>query len=223
MINSELPAPEPEPARRVWTAPRVAFAALVLALAAVVFTPGCGPSDSSANVPAGGGGTTAGAPNATPAAQRPANPGPTPLPGEVFNAEMKTLEGDRFKLAEQSGQVMVLNLWATWCGPCRAEIPEFVQINSDYEARGVRFVGVTMEDDRGNTPEAVSKFARDYKINYRIVWADEEIFSALISPSYGIPQTYVLGRDGRVVKKFRGFSPQIGTQLRAALDEALAG
>ena len=221
-MNPEQPVPPTRPnAGKMWTTPRVALAALVLALVAVVASPGCNPTDSTANVS-----NAPPAPNATPAARRPAaNTSPTPaaeLSGEVLNAEMETLDGKSFKLADQAGKVVVMNLWATWCGPCRAEIPEFIRINDEYKARGVEFVGVTMEDDRGNTPEAVSDFVKEYKINYRIAWADEKTYSALLSPTYGIPQTYVLGRDGRVFKKFRGYNPQVGQWLRAALDEALA-
>ena len=221
-MNREQPVPPTPPsAGKVWTTPRVALAALVLALVAVVASPGCNPTDSTANVS-----TAPPPPNASPAARRPAaNATPTPtaeLPGEVLGAEMKTLDGKSFKLADYAGKVVVMNLWATWCGPCRAEIPEFIVINDEYKDRGVEFVGVTYEDDRGNTPEAVKDFAREYKINYRIAWADQDTYSALLSPTYGIPQTYVLGRDGRVFKKFRGYNPQVGQWLRAALDEALA-
>lgn len=215
-MNAEQPAPPTASAGKVWTPLRIALAALIFALLALIFSPGCNPTDSTANV------NTAGAPAVTPEATNLAKTGPTPLPDDVLSAEMQSLDGQSFRLADYAGKVLVINLWASWCGPCRAEIPEFVRINEEYKGRGVEIVGVTFEDDRGNTPEAVRDFVKELQINYRIAWADEDTYSTLLSPTYGIPQTYVLGRDGRVVKKFRGYTPRIGQWLRAALDEALA-
>lgn len=133
---------------------------------------------------------------------------------------MTTLDGKQLKLSDLEGKVVILNAWATWCGPCRKEIPDFIKIQEDYKGRGVEVLGVTSEDER-NTAESVREFVKEYKINYKVVWLDQDGWAAYLLPSGAIPQTYVIGQDGRLLKKFRGYSPQVAVMARAITDEAL--
>jgi thiol-disulfide isomerase/thioredoxin len=109
-------------------------------------------------------------------------------------------------------------LWATWCGPCRREIPDFIAMNADYKGRDLAIVGLTMEDER-NTEESVKNFVKGYKLDYRIGWVDLETYKALLQPGYQIPQTYVLDRQGRQVYKFVGYAA--AARVRAIVDQAL--
>ena len=145
---------------------------------------------------------------------------PTPLPDELVNASLTTLDGKPLKLSDLKGKVVVMNLWATWCGPCRREIPDFIEIQKDYAGR-VEVLGITSEDER-NTSESVKEFVKEFKINYKVVWADATAWEAFLAPRYSIPQTYVLGPDGNLLNKFVGYSPQVATMVRAMADEALA-
>src|SRR5437667_2000059 len=84
--------------------------------------------------------------NANAPAPAPAPPAVTDLPPEVSVAPLKDAKGASFKLADFFGKVMVVNLWATWCGPCRREIPELVKLHKEFHSRGVEMIGLSTED-----------------------------------------------------------------------------
>lgn len=224
-MTPEHPARAARP--KVWTAPRLALAALTFALLAAAFSPGCNPTDDTAKTgaPAPSAAANAGRP-APP--QRPTSAAPTPdpapaaLPAEITGGTLTDLAGESFKLPDYQGKIVVLNVWATWCGPCRREIPEFVAMRGEFAAGDVEILGVTMEDER-NTPEDVKEFVKEFGINYRIAWADLDFYKTILSPGYQIPQTYVLGRDGRVLYKFVGYNSRVGDHVRAIVTRSLGG
>jgi thiol-disulfide isomerase/thioredoxin len=205
--------------KSVWTPPRVFLAAFVMIALTTVFSSSCNPVDDTANV------NTASAPANTSAPATPKNTpaagAPVPLPDDLKNAELTTLDGKKFKLADYEGKVLVVNLWASWCNPCRHEIPEMVKMYSDYKERDVEVVGLTMEDEEGNTPEAVRQSVKDLQINYRVAWAERDLYATLLAPGYQIPQTYIIDRQGRIRKKFIGGDPHVVNFVRAALDDIL--
>ena len=214
---------------RVWTPRRLALAALAFALVAAAASPGCNPTDGSANLNAANA-SAAAANSATPplssaGPRRPPgertdalDPEPQPLPEVVSAARMTTLDGKALSLSDYQGKVVVLNVWATWCGPCRREIPDFIAMNADYKGRDLAILGVTMEDER-NTEEGVKNFVKGYKVDYPIAWVDLEAYRALLEPGYQIPQTYILDRQGRQVYKFVGYAA--AERVRSIIDQAL--
>jgi thiol-disulfide isomerase/thioredoxin len=214
---------------RVWTPRRLALAALAFALVAAAASPGCNPTDGSANMNAASPAAPAATPAGGPAAARSSagprrnvtdviDPEPRPLPEEVTAAKMTDLGGKALRLSDYEGKVVVLNVWATWCGPCRREIPDFIAMNADYRGRDLAIIGVTMEDER-NTEESVKNFVKGYKVDYPIAWVDLETYKALLAPGYQIPQTYVLDRRGRQVYKFVGYAA--AERVRSIIDQAL--
>jgi thiol-disulfide isomerase/thioredoxin len=209
---------------RVWTPRRVALAALVAAMVAAAASPGCNPTDGSANMNAANTAAAPAAPAPRSAAgprRNPADvidPDPQPMPEEVASAQMTTLEGKPLRLSDLEGKVVVLNVWATWCGPCRREIPDFIAMNADYKGRDLAIVGVTMEDER-NTEEQVRNFVKGYKVDYPIAWVELEAYKALLAPGYQIPQTYILDRRGRQLYKFVGYAA--AGRVRSIIDQAL--
>jgi len=226
-MTSEHPAGEPK--RKIWTGGRIALAALTFSLLSIALSSSCNPTDSSrdgsTNAPTPPPATAKIPPRGSNPQTQPAVATP-PAPEEALtdeqrNAAMTTLDGQEFKLSDLAGKVVILNVWATWCGPCRKEIPDFIQIQEDYKGRGVEVLGVTAEDER-NTAEAVKEFVKEYKINYRVVWVDQAGWGAYLLPTGAIPQTYIIGQDGRLLKKFRGYSPQVAVMARAITDEALS-
>jgi peroxiredoxin len=106
----------------------------------------------------------------------------------------KDLRGRSVRLGDYRGKVVLLNFWATWCAPCRAESPDLVRLQRDYGARGLQVIGVTYPPE---TRAAVRSFARRYKINYPIV-AGTRATKSLFMASETLPATVVIDREGRV-------------------------
>ncbi|HKS28754.1 MAG TPA: TlpA disulfide reductase family protein [Pyrinomonadaceae bacterium] len=143
------------------------------------------------------------------------------LPQSLLNRELKSLDKGSFRLSDFNGKVVVLNLWASWCGPCRMEVPEYERVRKEYAGRGVEFIALTTEDPR-TASDRVKQFVREFKFGFRHGWADPETAVTLMNGRNIIPQTYVISPDGRVVSHWRGFSrDRSGERLREALAQAL--
>ena len=150
------------------------------------------------------------------------------LPDEVTGRELRDLSGRAFRLGDFRGRVYVINLWATWCGPCRMEIPGLNRVYEDYRARGVEFVGLTTENPE-EASETVRDFVEEFGMTYRVAWGDRETllklfaWSATQRPgrSTAIPQTFVVAADGQVVLHVRGYNPRVPEMIRAGVRKAL--
>lgn len=143
------------------------------------------------------------------------------LPESLLERQIKKLDKGSFRLADFHGKVVVINLWASWCGPCRREVPEYEKVRKDYTGREVEFIGLTTEDPR-TASERVNKFLRDVSFGFRLGWADRELASALMNGRNAIPQTLVIDADGRIVTHWSGYSPaQGGDRLRRAIEGVL--
>lgn len=146
------------------------------------------------------------------------------LPTEISEAQMKTLDGRGVKLSDYKGKVVLVNMWATWCGPCRSEIPELVRLSEELKDQDVKIVGLTIEDSRGNTPRAVHAFVEEQKIPYDVVWSTDDVWEELITltPRPSIPQSFVMNRAGQLTAIFVGYNPvRTPASVRKAVDEAL--
>lgn len=109
------------------------------------------------------------------------------------------LSGNKVSLADFKGKVVLLDFWATWCGPCRIEIPGFVELQNRYRDQGFAVVGVSMDDG----PEPVKEFYREFRMNYPVVMGDEKI-GELFGGIFGLPTTFLIGRDGRIYARHVG-------------------
>ncbi len=146
----------------------------------------------------------------------------TVLPESVFKRQLMALDNGTFSLADFGGKIVVVNLWATWCGPCRREVPEYEKVRKEFAGRGLEFIGLTTEDPRTSS-DRVKRFARAFNFGFRLGWADRETAVTLMNGRNAIPQTLVISPDGRIISHWRGYSPrQGGSQLRATLERALA-
>lgn len=203
----------------LWTPARIAFTIVVLSLFAAFGVSSCNSTDEKPA--ARDTSTTSGARTPTTAPVPPASAPITFLPANVREVELKAVTGAPIKLSSYAGKVLVLNLWATWCGPCRLETPELVKLQKEFRARGLEVVGLSTENPDA-TADSVRKFIQDFNVNYRVGWATPEVAITLMQGRDAIPQSFVIARDGRVVKRFVGFNQAATPSLmKEAIQEAL--
>jgi len=116
--------------------------------------------------------------------------------------KLQDINGKTVQLSDFKGKVVVLDFWATWCPPCRAEIPHFIELQKQYQSQGLVVIGVSL--DQGG-PGVVSSFAKQQNINYPIVMGTEDVAKA-----YGnieaIPTTFVIDPNGNITGKHIGFT-----------------
>lgn len=113
---------------------------------------------------------------------------------------LTTLDGEMLTLEELEGNVVVLNFWATWCAPCRVEIPDLIEMQDALEEKGIRFVGISLDHDGA---DVVRAFAEEIGFNYPIVMDDGEVADAF-GGVYALPTTILIDRDGNVRRKISG-------------------
>jgi peroxiredoxin len=109
------------------------------------------------------------------------------------------IDGKKLALSDYRGKVVLLDFWATWCTPCRAEIPHFVEMQQKYGPQGFQIIGISMDDDA----KPVREFAKEYKMNYPIAVGDDKLAESF-GGVLGLPVNFIIDRDGRIVKKFLG-------------------
>ncbi len=124
---------------------------------------------------------------------------PTVEEGQAAGFELITYDGRQLSLGGLDGQAVVLNFWATWCTPCRTEMPHFESTYREYKQRGVVFVGVAMADD----PELSKSFLRELNITYPNGPDDDSEISSRYGV-VGLPTTVFIGRDGKVARTWAG-------------------
>lgn len=210
----------------LWTPARLCFTLAVLSLVAAFGGSSCSSNDERRPEPPAPSGTGVARNESVPApatAPRPAAPPAlvTTLPASVVNVEMRAVSGAPIKLSNYEGKVLVVNLWATWCGPCRMEIPELVKLYKEFRTKGLEVVGLSTEDPDASI-EGVKRFVQDYDVSYRIGWSPPEVSIALMQGREAIPQSFVISRSGRVIRRFVGFNPNdTPTQIKEAIEEGL--
>jgi len=132
--------------------------------------------------------------------------------------DLPDLAGGRVSLESLKGRVVILDFWATWCGPCIKEIPEYAEFWRKNQPRGIEIVGVVVESGE---PQEILDFIREYKIPYRQALGDDKVQEAY-GVDQGYPTTFVIDREGRIRYKALGAVPAKFKKLQETVDAALA-
>ena len=210
--------------KHFWTPARLALTFLTLSLVAAFGISSCNSNDERRAGPAGvASDSGTGRNGAPPARNAPAAPAAlTTLPPTVLDAQLKSVSGPPIKLSNFSGKVLIVNLWATWCAPCRSEIPELVKIHREFRSKGLAVVGLSTENPDASA-QSVKNFVRDFNMDYHVGWATADVAITLMQGRDAIPQSFVISPDGRVLKRLVGFNPlTTPPQLRQAIEDALS-
>ncbi len=131
-----------------------------------------------------------------------------------------TNENQRATLSDYKGKVVVLDFYATWCEPCRAETPHLVQMQRRYEGQGLQVIGLNVggEDDHTQVPD----YAKQFDVPYPLAIPDDELVDEYLTNNQNIPQAFVFDRSGQIVKRFVGYSEQSGQELESIVQASLA-
>ncbi|MCL5062504.1 MAG: TlpA disulfide reductase family protein [Nitrospiraceae bacterium] len=126
---------------------------------------------------------------------------------------LKDLSGKNVRLSDYKGKVVLVNFWASWCPPCKMEIPSFQKVYAAYKDRGFTIVGISTDD-------VSQSFIKDMGMTYPVVMADDKAIRDY-GNIYSIPTSFLVGRDGRIIKKVMGM--YFESSLKSDLENALKG
>jgi len=159
------------------------------------------------------------------AAQNRGPAGPQLAPGNLSGAtapdfELKSIDGKTVKLSDYRGKAVLLNFWATWCPPCKIEMPWFVDLQKEYGPQGLQVIGVSVDDDAEKNAGKISAFAAKMSLNYVVLLGNEKV-SDQYGGVEGLPTTFYIGRDGKVVAYVQGLVSH--SEIEDNIKKALAG
>lgn len=143
-----------------------------------------------------------------------------PAPAGIIQADIQALDGTSFKLADKKGKVLLVNMWATWCGPCVAEMPELVKMQEEYRDKGFEVIGLNQSDEDA---ELIKSFASKHNLNYQLGWSDAALFSEFnkITRLGGIPQTILINREGYMTGVFVGGGNAVVTKMKETVEKTV--
>ncbi len=127
-------------------------------------------------------------------------PGQLPTPREIPDVRLRTLAGQEVSLQAFRGQVLLVDFWATWCGPCEQSIPELMRLQARYEKNGFKIIGISLDVQGASV---VAPFVKKHGVNYTILLGDDEAAGAF-GGIIGLPTSFLIDRQGRIVERFVG-------------------
>lgn len=134
--------------------------------------------------------------------------------------DLPNIDGTRLTSADLKGKVVVVDFWATWCIPCKTEIPEYNKMVDGLKAKNVELIGISMDEQSGTTKD-VAPFAKEYEIKYPIAIGTDQM-EADFGGFPGLPTTLIIGKDWKVYRKFFGATPTKMRDIEKDVDTLLA-
>jgi thiol-disulfide isomerase/thioredoxin len=191
---------------------------ITLTLAVSSFN-GCGGGQNANNAAANANATNANAVSTANATDYP------PLASALADAEFENLDGSKFKATDKKGEVVLLNIWGIWCGPCRAEMPELIALQDKYRAQGLEIIGLNIGDEDGGpeSVDAIKKFVDQMKLNYTIARSPRESTEQFytVTKRSVVPQNVLIDRQGRLRGVFSGAGPSVYQALRDTVEKVV--
>jgi thiol-disulfide isomerase/thioredoxin len=140
----------------------------------------------------------------------------------IMQTDLKALDGTTFKLEDYKGKVVVVNFWATWCGPCIKEMPELVKLREENKDKGFEIIGVNADPEEDTS--MVKAFVEKQKLTYKIAQSEKDFFGLFykITKQDVIPQSFLIDREGRLNGAFVGGSGKTLVQLKENIDRLLS-
>ncbi len=141
-------------------------------------------------------------------------------PEAISSAEYKLVDGGTFSFADSKDKIILINLWATWCGPCRQEMPSLVELQNKYKDKGFEVIGLDVEPEE---KELIDKFAADMKLNYKLGYIEREALGEFfkIGQATAIPQSFLFNRKGELIGIFQGGGHNVIEQLKENVEKAV--
>ncbi len=127
---------------------------------------------------------------------------------EAPDFTLKSITGEKISLKDFKGSVVLVDFWATWCGPCRISIPELVKIQEKYGDKGVSILGISLDDPDKTDDMQLQRFVEKYRMNYHVMRGGNDIMISYFgTASAPIPTMFVIDQDGKIVETVSGFQP----------------
>lgn len=144
-----------------------------------------------------------------------------PVSKDIMQADIKDVDNGTFKLEDRKGKIVLINLWATWCAPCREEMPSLVELQNKYKGNNFEIIG--LDSDEEDTPEAIKTFSQKAKLNYQLGYADAKMMNNLlkISKFNGIPQSFLIDREGKLRNVFVGGGAKNVALIKEAVERVV--
>lgn len=184
-----------------------------------------GPTQNTANAPANTVANTATAESN--AGSKSKSSDYPPLAAGLSQAEFENLDGTKFKVADKKGKVLLLNIWGTWCGPCRAEMPHLVEMQNKYGTEKFEIIGLNIGDQDTGQPEGVElikRFAEDMKLNYTLARSPSESTAQFykITKQQVVPQSLLVDREGHLRGVFIGGGSRVINSMKETVEKTMA-
>ena len=149
-----------------------------------------------------------------------------PLAAGLAEADFELLDGTKFKVSDKKGKVLMLNIWGTWCGPCRAEMPHLIEMQDKHGPQGFEVIGLNIGDGSGTpeTNEQIKAFATAMKLNYTLARSPNSATAQFyqITKQQVVPQTLLIDREGHLRGVFIGGGERIYNSMKTTLEKVMS-